>query len=211
MSTLEERVAFIEGQVSEQSHAMIEVREAVRMLEHRVDGRFEAKDRRRGPDRCPCRSRSRLRRLFERPGPRRRVGGRERTRHRHRGGRRLRRQRRQRFRLDNWFAPGAATGAGAVAATSARRGGFGEALPPPPPPPPGPASANHTSGGNSRNAPVRSTSAGASARRATAQARAARRGRRPMRKRAAYLLLWHVEEQLRDHARRQQSTPPARE
>ena len=46
MSTLEERVAFIEGQVSEQSHAMIEVREAVRMLEHRVDGRFEAIDRR---------------------------------------------------------------------------------------------------------------------------------------------------------------------
>ena len=46
MSTLEERVAFIEGQVSEQSHAMIEVREAVRMLEHRVDGRFEAMDRR---------------------------------------------------------------------------------------------------------------------------------------------------------------------
>ena len=44
MSTLEERVAFIEGQVSEQSHAMVEVREAVRMLEHRVDGRFEAMD-----------------------------------------------------------------------------------------------------------------------------------------------------------------------
>jgi hypothetical protein len=42
VSTLEERVAFIEGQVSEQSHAMVEVREAVRMLEHRVDGRFEA-------------------------------------------------------------------------------------------------------------------------------------------------------------------------
>ena len=46
MSTLEERVAFIEGQVSEQSHAMVEVREAVRMLENRVDGRFEAMDRR---------------------------------------------------------------------------------------------------------------------------------------------------------------------
>ena len=44
MSTLEERVAFIKGQVSEQSHAMVEVREAVRMLEHRVDGRFEAMD-----------------------------------------------------------------------------------------------------------------------------------------------------------------------
>ena len=46
MSTIEERVAFIEGQVSEQSHARIEVREAVRMLEHRVDGRFEAMDQR---------------------------------------------------------------------------------------------------------------------------------------------------------------------
>ena len=46
MSTIEERVAYIEGQVSEQSHAMVEVREAVRMLEHRVDGRFEAMDRR---------------------------------------------------------------------------------------------------------------------------------------------------------------------
>ena len=46
MSTIEERGAYIEGQVSEQSHAMIEVREAVRMLEHRVDGRFEAMDRR---------------------------------------------------------------------------------------------------------------------------------------------------------------------
>ena len=44
MSTIEERVAYIEGQVSEQSHAMVEVREAVRMLEHRVDGRFEAMD-----------------------------------------------------------------------------------------------------------------------------------------------------------------------
>ena len=46
MPTLEERVAYIEGQVSEQSHALIEVREAVRSLEHRVDVRFEAVDRR---------------------------------------------------------------------------------------------------------------------------------------------------------------------
>lgn len=46
MSTIEERVAYIEGQVSEQSHAMVDVREAVRMLEHRVDARFEAIDRR---------------------------------------------------------------------------------------------------------------------------------------------------------------------
>lgn len=46
MPTIEERVAYIEGQVSEQSHAMIEVRDAVRQLEHRADGRFEAIDRR---------------------------------------------------------------------------------------------------------------------------------------------------------------------
>lgn len=46
MPTLEEHVAYIEGQVSEQSHALIEVREAVRSLEHRVDVRFEAVDRR---------------------------------------------------------------------------------------------------------------------------------------------------------------------
>jgi tetrahydromethanopterin S-methyltransferase subunit G len=44
--TIEERVAFIEGQVSEQSHALLDVREAVRSLEHRVDARFEAADRR---------------------------------------------------------------------------------------------------------------------------------------------------------------------
>lgn len=46
MPTLEERVAYIEGQVSEQSHALIGVREALRSLEHRVDVRFEAVDRR---------------------------------------------------------------------------------------------------------------------------------------------------------------------
>jgi hypothetical protein len=46
MPTLEERVAYIEGQVSEQSHALLEVREAVRSLERRMDGRFEALDRR---------------------------------------------------------------------------------------------------------------------------------------------------------------------
>jgi hypothetical protein len=46
MPTLEERVAYIEGQVSEQSHALVEVREAVRSLEHRVDVRFEGVDRR---------------------------------------------------------------------------------------------------------------------------------------------------------------------
>ena len=46
MPTLEERVAYLEGQVSEQSHAMLEVRDAVRDLERRMDVRFEAVDRR---------------------------------------------------------------------------------------------------------------------------------------------------------------------
>jgi hypothetical protein len=46
MPTLEERVAYLEGQVSEQSHAMLEVRDAVRGLERRLDVRFEAVDRR---------------------------------------------------------------------------------------------------------------------------------------------------------------------
>ena len=46
MPTLEERVAYIEGQVSEQSHSLVEVREAVRSLEHRMDARFESVDRR---------------------------------------------------------------------------------------------------------------------------------------------------------------------
>jgi tetrahydromethanopterin S-methyltransferase subunit G len=44
--TLEERVAFIEGQMSEQSHALLQVRDAVGSLEHRIDARFEAIDRR---------------------------------------------------------------------------------------------------------------------------------------------------------------------
>ena len=46
MPTIEERVAYLEGQVSEQSHGLVEIREAVRSLEHRVDVRFEAMDRR---------------------------------------------------------------------------------------------------------------------------------------------------------------------
>jgi hypothetical protein len=44
--TLEERVAYLEGQVSERSHALLEVRDAIRSLEHRIDGRFEGVDRR---------------------------------------------------------------------------------------------------------------------------------------------------------------------
>ena len=46
MATLEERVAYLEGQVSEQSHGLPEIRDAVRSLEHRVDVRFEAVDKR---------------------------------------------------------------------------------------------------------------------------------------------------------------------
>ena len=46
MPTLEERVAYLEGQVSEHSHSQTEIRDAIRSLEHRVDVRFEAVDRR---------------------------------------------------------------------------------------------------------------------------------------------------------------------
>ena len=46
MLTIEERVAHMEGQVSEQSYALQEARDAVRHLEHRMDARFEAVDRR---------------------------------------------------------------------------------------------------------------------------------------------------------------------
>jgi len=46
MPTLEERVAYLEGQVNEQTHALVDIREAVRSLEHRMDARFEAGDRR---------------------------------------------------------------------------------------------------------------------------------------------------------------------
>jgi chromosome segregation ATPase len=46
MPTLEERVAYLEGQVSEQTHALVEVREAIRSFEHRMDARFEGVDHR---------------------------------------------------------------------------------------------------------------------------------------------------------------------
>jgi uncharacterized coiled-coil protein SlyX len=46
MATLEERLAYLEGQVSEQAHTSVDVREAVRNLEHRMDARFEGVDRR---------------------------------------------------------------------------------------------------------------------------------------------------------------------
>ena len=39
--TLEERVAYLEGQVSEQSHALFEFRDTVRHLEQRMESRFE--------------------------------------------------------------------------------------------------------------------------------------------------------------------------
>ncbi len=52
MPTIEERVAFIEGQMSEQSHALIELRDAVRSLnqelrdavrhlDQKMDARFD--------------------------------------------------------------------------------------------------------------------------------------------------------------------------
>jgi hypothetical protein len=51
--TIEERVAFIEGQMSEQSHALLDLRDsvrnlqdAVRHLDQKVDGRFDLVERR---------------------------------------------------------------------------------------------------------------------------------------------------------------------
>jgi len=46
MLRVDERVAHLEGHVSEQSHALVEIRDAVGSLERRVDARFEAVDRR---------------------------------------------------------------------------------------------------------------------------------------------------------------------
>jgi uncharacterized coiled-coil protein SlyX len=46
MQSLEERVAYLEGQVSEQSHALLEVRDSVRHLEQRLEARFDAFERR---------------------------------------------------------------------------------------------------------------------------------------------------------------------
>jgi predicted nucleic acid-binding Zn-ribbon protein len=46
MATLEERVAYLEGQVSEHSHTLIEIRDSVRHLEQRFDARFEQLERR---------------------------------------------------------------------------------------------------------------------------------------------------------------------
>jgi hypothetical protein len=46
MPTIEERVAYLEGQVSEQSHALLEVRDSVRHLEQRMEARFDSFEQR---------------------------------------------------------------------------------------------------------------------------------------------------------------------
>ena len=46
MPTIEERVAFLEGQVSEQSHALLELRDGVRHLEQRMEARFDSFEQR---------------------------------------------------------------------------------------------------------------------------------------------------------------------
>ena len=53
MPTIEERVAFLEGQVSEQSHALPELRDSVRLLEQgmrhleqRMEARFDSFEQR---------------------------------------------------------------------------------------------------------------------------------------------------------------------
>ena len=38
MSTLEERVAYLEGQVSEHTHTLLDIRDSIRQLERRFDG-----------------------------------------------------------------------------------------------------------------------------------------------------------------------------
>ena len=46
MPTLEERVAYLEGQVSEDSHTLVEIRDYIRLFEQRVDNRFDQVERR---------------------------------------------------------------------------------------------------------------------------------------------------------------------
>ncbi len=46
MTTLEERVAFLEGRVEEHARGVDGIRDALTHLEVRLDGRFEAIDRR---------------------------------------------------------------------------------------------------------------------------------------------------------------------
>ena len=44
MPTLEERVAYLEGQVSEHTQTLIDIRDSIRQLERRCDGRFDTVD-----------------------------------------------------------------------------------------------------------------------------------------------------------------------
>jgi uncharacterized coiled-coil protein SlyX len=46
MPTIEERVAYLEGRVSEQGQTLTEIRDAIRHLEQRFDARFEGHDQR---------------------------------------------------------------------------------------------------------------------------------------------------------------------
>ena len=46
MPTIEERVAYLEGQVSEHSHTLVEIRDSIRELERRFDARFDQLERR---------------------------------------------------------------------------------------------------------------------------------------------------------------------
>jgi hypothetical protein len=42
MQTLEERVAYLEGQVSEHGHTLVDIRDSIRDLERRFDARFRS-------------------------------------------------------------------------------------------------------------------------------------------------------------------------
>lgn len=46
VASVEERVAYLEGQMTDQAATLVQMREAIHSLEHRVDARFEAIDRR---------------------------------------------------------------------------------------------------------------------------------------------------------------------
>jgi predicted nuclease with TOPRIM domain len=46
MPTIEERVAYLEGQVSEHSHTLVEIRDSIHNLERRVDSRCDQLERR---------------------------------------------------------------------------------------------------------------------------------------------------------------------
>lgn len=46
MPSVEERLAYLEGQVSEHAHAFGDLRASIRQLEHRMDLRFDGMERR---------------------------------------------------------------------------------------------------------------------------------------------------------------------